>query len=194
MIHTTYNNHVKFYTNDELYGNSKDINRKYRLEFGSIDKEYYQRSNYYEELKRVADLQYNLFGKDLIVFLSGGLDSEIVVRTFLNIGVKVRCVIVRFVNPLNPGVIENALEVNAAIETAKKIGANYELYDFDIYNFYMSGEAKEMAVKYTCDEFAIVVYYKMCMIYASNPCIFCCEVILEKEKIIILNPNGMLDF
>lgn len=194
FLHTTFNDHIKFYTDDELYGDSKDPARKYRVEFGSVNKEYYQKSNYYEELKRVADLQYNIFGKDLIVFLSGGLDSEIAVRSFLNIGINPRCVIIRFVNALNPGVIENLPEVNAAIATANILGVNYELYDFDVFDFYLSGEAKEIAVKYTCSEFGILVYYKLCMIYASHPCIFCCEVLLEKRKDNDLNPVWYIRF
>ena len=186
--------HIKFYTNNDLYGNSKDPNRKFRVEFGSVNRDLYQRSNYYEELKRVADLQYNIFGKDLIIFLSGGLDSEIVVRTYLNIGIKPKCVIVRFIHALNPGIIENLVEVNAAIETATKLGVDYELRDFDVFNFYLSGEAKEFAVKYTCSEFGILVYYKLCMMYASNPCIFCCEVLLEKRRDNNLNPVWYVRF
>jgi hypothetical protein len=188
ILKTTHNDHIKFYINDQLYGNNKDPDRIYRVEFGSVDKDYFKRSSYYEELKRVADLQYNFFGKDLIIFLSGGLDSEIVVRTYLNIGIKPRCVIIRFVNKLNPGVIENLLEVTAAIKTATELGVEFELYDFDVFDFYLSGEAKEIAVRYTCDTFGILVYYKLAMIYASHPCIFCCEVVLEKRRDNNLNP------
>lgn len=185
---TTYKDHIKFYTDDILYGDIKDPTRKYRVEFGSIDLDHYRKSNYYEELKRVADLQYQLFGKDLIVFLSGGLDSEIAVRSYLNIGIKPRCVIIRFVNKRNSNKIENHDEVEAAIKTANLLGITYELHDFDVLEFYTSGEAREMAVKYTCSEFAILVYYKICMNFASNPCIFCCEVLLEKRKDADLNP------
>ena len=191
---TTYNDHIKFYTDDILYGNSKDPNRKYRVEFGSIDKDYYRTSNYCEELKRVADLQYNIFGKELIVFLSGGLDSEIALRSYLKIGIKPRCVIIRFVNALNPGRIENQDEVEAAIKTANTLLVDYELYDFDVLDFYLSGEAAELAVRYTCSEFPILVYYKICINFASYPCIFCCEVLLEKRKDINLNPEWYVRF
>jgi hypothetical protein len=184
----TYNDHIKFYTDNSLYGDSADPARKYRVEFGKIDVDHYRKSNYYEELKRVADIQYSIFGKELIVFLSGGLDSEIALRSYINIGIKPRCVIVRYVNSLNPGKIENLNEVTDAIATANILGVDYELYDFDVLNFYLSGEAKEMAVKYRCCEFAILVYYKICMSFAPNPCIFCCEVLLEKRKDIDLNP------
>lgn len=178
----TYKDHIKFYTDDVLYGDSKDPSRKYRVEFGSVDLDLYKKSNYYDELKRVADLQYQLFGKDLIVFLSGGLDSEIALRSFLNIGIKPRCVIIRFVNELNSNKIENQDEVFAAINTANELGVNYEFYDFDVLKFYVSGEAKEFAIKYTCSEFPILVYYKICTNFKSYPCIFCCEVLLEKRK------------
>ena len=185
---TTYKEHIKFYTNDILYGDITRPDRLYRVEFGSIDKDYYQRSNYYNELKRVADLQYQLFGKDLIVFLSGGLDSEVALRSYLNIGICPRCVIIRFVNELNSNFVENQEEVNAAIKTANDLGVNYEVYDFDVLKFYLSGEAREMAVRYTCSEFPILVYYKICKDFKSYPCIFCCEVLLEKRKDMNLNP------
>ena len=154
----SYNNHVKFYVDNVLYGNSTDPARKFRVEFGKVDKDLYQRSNFNEEIKRVADLQYNIFGKDLIVFLSGGLDSEIVVRGFIDIGIKPRCIIMRYTNYLKPNVIENIIEVNAAIKTANDLGIEYELFDFDVLKFYISGEAKDMAIKYTCYLFAMLVY------------------------------------
>ena len=178
----SYNNHVKFYVDDILYGNSKDPMRKFRVEFGKIDKEYYQRNNFNEELKRVADLQYNIFGKDLIVFLSGGLDSEIVVRSYIDIGIKPRCIIIRFTNFLKPDIIENIIEVNDAVKTANALGVDYEFFDFDVLKFYVSGEAKEMAIKYTCYLFPMLVYYKVSALIASNPCIFCGEILLEKHK------------
>ena len=178
----SYNNHVKFYVDDILYGNSNDPTRKFRVEFGKVDKDLYQRSNFNEELQRVADLQYSIFGKDLIIFLSGGLDSEIVVRSYVAIGLKPKCIIMRFTNFMKPGIIENLIEVNAAIETANNIGIDYEFFDFDVLKFYVSGEAKEMAIKYTCYLFPMLVYYKVSTLIASNPCIFCGEILLEKHK------------
>lgn len=177
----SYNNHVKFYVDDALYGNSSDPARKFRVEFGNIDKDHYQRSNFNEELKRVADLQYNIFGKDLILFLSGGLDSEIVLRSYLNIGIKPKCVIIRFTNRLKPGVIENVAEVNDAVKTANDLNVDYKFFDFDVLNFYLSGEAKEMAIKYNCYLFAMLVYYKVSTLLATFPCIFCGEILLEKQ-------------
>jgi hypothetical protein len=194
MQNITYKDHVKFYTDDILYGDIKDPNRKYRVSFGSINTDYYKTSNYYNELNRVADLQYNIFGKDFIIFLSGGLDSEIVVRSYLRIGIRPRCVIIRFVNQNNSNKIENQEEVAAAINTANSLGVDYELYDFDVLKFYLSGEAKEMAIRYTCSEFAILVYYKISMNFKSYPCIFCCEVLLEKRKDQNSNPVWHIRF
>jgi hypothetical protein len=187
MFNITHNDHIKFYTNNNLYIDSDNVNRKYSVKFGSVDFEYYKKNSYYEELKRVADLQYNLFGKDLIVFLSGGLDSEIAVRSFLNIGIIPRCVIIRFLNKLE-NKIENKKEVDDAVKTANSLGISYEIYDFDVLNFYLSNEAEEFAIKYKCSEFPILVYYKVSTLFAPYPCVFCCEVLLEKKKDVNFNP------
>jgi hypothetical protein len=187
-MNLSYNNHIKFYVDDVLYGDSTDPRRKFRVEVGQIDKELYKRSNYNEELKRVTDIQYKTFGKDLIVFLSGGLDSEIVVRSYVANGIYPRCIIMRFINFMRPGVIENLVEVNAAVETANAIGIDYEFFDFDVLKFYVSGEAKEMAIKYTSYLFPMLVYYKVSTLLASHPCIFCGEVLLDKHRDIDNNP------
>ncbi len=178
----SYNNHVKYYVDDVLYGSSTDPDRKFRVEVGKVDHDRYNNSNFEQEACRVATLQDSIFGKDLLVFLSGGLDSEISVRSYLKAGIKPKCIIMRYTNFLNPGTIENSIEVGAAVQTAEQLGVEYEFFDFDVLRFYLSGEAKEMAIKYTCYLFPILVYYKVATMMKSRPCIFCGEILLEKYK------------
>ena len=77
----TLNNHVKYYIGDRLYGYRQTPYEKYVVETGKIDKEYYKKSNYIQELYRTADLVTQDLGKSPNVMFSGGTDSEMVLRS-----------------------------------------------------------------------------------------------------------------
>jgi len=155
MNHTI-NNHIKYYIDDQLYGHRTNSIETFRVNIGSIDKEYYKTSNYVLELKRVANLVYHDFGQDFALFLSGGTDSEIVARNFLSIGIVPNCFTIKFNNDLN---IDDVKESELLCRT---LGLPLNIIDFDILNFYFSGEALEFSKKIQCTQIAyLTVYYNI---------------------------------
>ena len=98
MTNFTLDNHLTYSINNQLYGYRTNSISKYYVSVGSVDKDIYRTSNYRNELRRTADAVYREFGKNLVIMLSGGTDSEIVIRNFIEIGIKPRCVAIKFKN------------------------------------------------------------------------------------------------
>ena len=111
MIKYTHNNHIRYYFDDKLFGERKTPHQKYSIELGKVDLDLYNRGNFRVELQRVADLIHQNLGKEKVILLSGGLDSEIMLRTFIDIGIKPRCVTFRFENNYNDYEVEAAKEL-----------------------------------------------------------------------------------
>lgn len=149
----TYNNHLKYYIGDKLYGQRQSSEEKYRVTVGSIDSEYYRTTNFANELRRTAQTVYEDFGKDIALFLSGGTDSEIVARNFLSIGIKPRCFTIKFQNDFNIS------DVNEAIDLARELDLPHEIIDFDINEFYLSGQASEFGGQIQCTQIAYLNVY-----------------------------------
>lgn len=150
----TLNNHLYYTIGGRKFGYRESGLEKYEVFTGQVDKDQYRTSSWRDELTRTADIVLHEYGKDLVVFLSGGTDSEIVVRNFLEVGHKPRCVTIQFANDYNaPDVVE-------AINIAKKLGVKLEVIDFDVKEFYRSGEAAEFSKEIDCTQITyLMVYY-----------------------------------
>jgi diphthamide synthase (EF-2-diphthine--ammonia ligase) len=74
-----------------------------------------------EECKNVAQELYDLHGDKLIVTLSGGLDSEVVLHSFIANGIVPHVVIFRYERNLNLHDINYALRICAARQISPKI-------------------------------------------------------------------------
>lgn len=175
MINYTHNNHIKYYFDDELFSKRKSPQQRYSIELGKADLSLYSKSNFKTELQRVASLIHQNLGNDKVILLSGGLDSEIMLRTFVDIGIKPRCVTFKFENNYND------YEVESAKELASSLGVKLEILDFNIFDFYRSGEAAEMAQKYSIRLLPYVVFLKVSEII-SAPSIVAGELHLSKFK------------
>lgn len=149
----THNNHLKYWIDDKLYGSRQEVYDKYRVEVGRIDPDHYRTSNYQAEQKRTADLIYQDYGKDFVVMFSGGTDSEIVIKSFLEIGIKPRCVFIRFKDNYNDGDYQIALKI------AMLHDLELEIFDFDVLDFYNSGQAAEFAAEIQCRQIAYLTVY-----------------------------------
>ncbi len=154
MIDYTYKNHLQYSIGNRPFGFRETIYDKYELKIGAVNKEQYEKSNYADELHRIADLVYNSFSKDFVIFLSGGTDSEIVARNFVGIGVKPTCVTLRFENDLN------ASEVAEAVAIANELNLKHVIIDFNVREFYNSGEAAELATSVQCCQITYLMMYR----------------------------------
>jgi hypothetical protein len=149
----TYRNHLQYSIGGRKYGSRKTPIEKFVVSLGVIDQDQYRTSSFENELYRTAQLIREDFGKDLILFLSGGTDSEIVLRNFIHIGVKPRCVIIKFKNNYN------AEEVIEAQNIANELDVKLEIIDFDVKDFFLSGAATEFGEQIQSTQITYIMVY-----------------------------------
>jgi len=175
----TKNNHLYYTIGGRKFGHRLTPYEQYKVYAGKIDPQVYKKSSWRNELIKTADSVYREYGKDLVVFLSGGTDSEIVLRNFLEIGVKPRCAIIKFANDYNlPDVMEG-------IEIAKQLDVKLDVIDFDVKDFYNSGEALEFSKQIDCTQITyLMVYYHIMKLNA--PAVMGGEQLLKRH----VTPTG----
>lgn len=174
MTNFTLNNHLTYSIGDRLWGSRENSFEKFKVNVGAVDPDQYRTSNYEKELHRTADCVHKEFGKDLVVFLSGGTDSEIVVNNFLSIGIKPKCVSIKFKDDYN------AADINEAERLAREMDLDLEIIDFDVIDFFESGEATEFGEQLQCTQITyIMVYYNILKIGA--PAVMGGETLLTRS-------------
>jgi hypothetical protein len=170
----TYNNHLTYTIGGRRYGWRTNSIEPYTVSVGKADMDHYRSSSYSEELRRTADLVRQDLGNDLVLFLSGGTDSEIVLRNFLSIGVKPKCYTIRFVGGFNSG------DVAEAFDLANTLDVDLEAIDFDVKDFYFSGEAEEFGNLLQCTQVTyLMVYY--CVRKLGLPAVMGGELLMKRN-------------
>lgn len=149
----THGNHLTYTIGDRLFGYRENVHEKYKVSIGKIDQDYYKTSNWLNEQYRTADAIYKDFGKDFVVMFSGGTDSEIVLRAFLKIGIKPRAVFIKFKGDYN----YNDYLIGLVI--CNQLGILMETIEFDVIDFYRSGQAAEFAEEIHCRQIAYLSVY-----------------------------------
>lgn len=153
MTNFTHNNHLKYTIGDRLYGYRETPYEKYKVTCGQIDRQYYKTSSWLKEQYRTAEIILKEFGNDLTVMFSGGTDSEIVLRAFHHIGFKPRAVFIKFKDDYNIG------DLKMAEKIATHMNFKVEVIEFDVKNFYNSGQAWEFATEIQCRQMAYLTVY-----------------------------------
>lgn len=177
----TYNNHLKYWIGDTLWGYRTSSIEPFKVDVGTIDKDHYRTSNFVQELRRTADTVYREYGKDFALFLSGGTDSEIVARNFVSIGVKPTCYVIKFMNDYN------AVDVEEAIQVARMLDLTLHVIDFDIIDFYASGKASEWGRKFQTTQITyLMVLYNIWRV--GLPAVMGGELVLRRN--INTNPSS----
>ena len=82
-----------------------------------------------EECIRAADMIYQSTDKNILVHFSGGIDSEIICRSFLENGHPFKAMIFRFENNLN------LHDIAYAVKFCKEYNIEYSIVDFSILDF-----------------------------------------------------------
>jgi len=152
MINFTHNNHLKYSIGGREFGYRENSYEKFEVSLGKIDTSHFRNSSYNKELLRTADLVYKDYGKEFALFLSGGTDSEIVARNFTDIGVKPVCYCIKLEE-------YNAPDVKIAIELAKELDLKLNILDFDVKEFFYSGEASEFGGSIQCTQVTYLMVY-----------------------------------
>lgn len=170
----TYKNHLKYYIDNKLYGFRENGHEKFSVSIGSVDREYFQKSSFQNELRRTADYVYSDYGKDFALFLSGGTDSEIVARNFLSIGVKPSCFVIRLIGGYNES------DVCEAIDLAKNLGLKIQVLDFDVLEYFNSGAANEFGAKIQCTQITYLMVYQN-ILKLGMPSVMGGELLLKRN-------------
>jgi hypothetical protein len=97
--------------------------------------------SYKDALYRNASLMRDSFSEPFDVLLSGGIDSEVIVRVFKDLGIKHNTFIFKYEDDLN------VRDVNSAVDICNSLNINYKLIDFNLKKFYESSEAADIFEK-----------------------------------------------
>lgn len=149
----THNNHLTYTIGDRQFGYREEVYEKYNISVGKIDKEYYKTSNWVNEQYRTAELIKNDYGTDFAMMFSGGTDSEICLKAFKHIGVTPRVVFIKFKGGYNDG------DLKIARYICNLLDFKLEEIEFDILDFYYSGQAWEFAGEIQCRQMAYLSVY-----------------------------------
>jgi hypothetical protein len=177
----SFQNHIKYTIGGRLFGYRETPIEKFHVSVGSIDKDHYRKSNFKKELLRTADLIKSDFGSDLVIFLSGGTDSEIALKNFIDIGFKPTCYTIRFKEGYNFEDVEEAKKIT------KELNVKHKIIDFDIMNFIRSGELHEFASEIQCSQIAYLIVYKS-ILNLGLPAVMGGELLLKKD--ILTTPSS----
>lgn len=112
----------------------------------------------------------------LTLFMSGGLDSEMALRSFLNAGIVPKLVTVRFPDGTN------MYDIGPMMEMLNQMNLKFSIIDFDMDEFVESEKCYDIAAKYQ----AYTLYQQMLLSIAeeySAPMITIDEIELEKHTI-----------
>jgi hypothetical protein len=169
----TYNNHLRYYLGDRLYGVRENPQEEFKVTVGSIDSDYYKKTNFSEELKRTADLVYSDFGKNIALFLSGGTDSEIVLRAFKKIGIIPKSIFIKFKNDYNLQDLVLAEKISTELDIPLTV------VEVDVKEFYNSGEAWEFSKEIQCRQMAYLTVYSQ-ILKLGVPAIMGGEMLLRR--------------
>lgn len=86
--------------------------------------------SYHDALLHNASTMRDSFNEPFDVLLSGGIDSEVVVRTFHELGIAHNTFIFRYEDNLN------IRDVNSSIQICEALNIPYQIIDFNLKNFY----------------------------------------------------------
>jgi len=128
MIESTFQNHYKFGYNGEYWNDRKSVYDQWFFSVGEC-KSYLE---FNEELKNAARLLHlKCDGYNPTILFSGGIDSELCVKTFLDLNL-----------PFNVAIGDwagyNSYDINYAISFCEKHNLNYKIYHLNLLNFFES--------------------------------------------------------
>lgn len=170
MIKNTENNHLTYYYNQD----PQQIWRTHELDTttmkigGCTRKPMSLRA----ELIRNARALYKDY-PDLVLFMSGGLDCEMTLRSFLAAGIVPKIATVKFHGE------GNLHDIGPMMKMLNEMNISYSVINFDLEEFVYSGRCYEVGAKYQ----AYTLYQQMLLEVAetvSQPLITIDEIELEK--------------
>lgn len=123
----TYKNHFKFGYNGEYFNERVSPDDVWNVKYGRCEK---YPLDFRSECVRAAKLIRKSTDKEIYVLLSGGVDSEIVARSFIEAGIPITCLIARFNDDMNEH------DISYAFDFCDQYNQNYKVIDVDIYDLW----------------------------------------------------------
>ncbi len=145
MFEYTHKNHFQFgyYNNDShqwMPPRCADAEHEFAVRFGVCK---YYATNFRAECENAATLISQSADDFLNIMFSGGSESEVVVRTFLNLKIPFKVSIMKFKNDLN------IHDISFAVVFCEQHGIKYDIFELDIKNF-LDDEMFEYAERTQC--------------------------------------------
>lgn len=129
MIYTSENNWYKWkYDDNELFGARESEHQLMHTIYTKSDKPVLSFKDELLIAARSTLEQYS--GLKPCIFFSGGVDSEVVLRAYLDIGVTPDIYIIRYENDLN------IYDVSYAVTICSMLSVDYKIIDFKLQKFY----------------------------------------------------------
>lgn len=128
MRELTHGNHFKFgYLGRDWYEPRAGASDSWTVRYGQSRR---QPRSWREECVETARLIRGSTDLPMVVLFSGGMDSEIVVRSFVEAKIPIRCAISRFADGLNKHDIEYAMTA------CEQLGVPYDVHKLDLLGFW----------------------------------------------------------
>lgn len=129
MKELTYKNHFKYAYNGENFTFRKNPDDIWSISFGKCERPVL---DFKTECLKAAEYICNNTNLPIIIMFSGGIDSEIILRTFLEIGAEVTAVTLQLNNNLNYH------DIKYAIEVCEELKAPHKIFQLDIFDFFQN--------------------------------------------------------
>ncbi len=126
MIDLTYQSHFKFGYDNKWFVQRRSSAEKWTTSYGSCSR---ITEDFKQECLATAQLIRDSISGTLVVFFSGGSDSEVVIRSFYESKIPIRAAICQFKNNLN------IHDVSFAVVCCEQLGIPYDLIQLDIEQF-----------------------------------------------------------
>jgi hypothetical protein len=144
MIYTSENNWYKwkYGVTGDWFGRN-DLNSKFITSYScGFDRDV---GTFKEELYKAASSTLDFYpGLKPCVFFSGGVDSELILRSYIDIGADPLAYIVRYEDDIN------AYDVNMAVTVCKLLNVKYRIIDFNLKTFF-ENDAESIAAEAQID-------------------------------------------
>lgn len=141
MFEYTENNHYKFgFIETDFFVNRTSKDHSWIVKHGKCS---YSPGTWKDECLITAEKIYNSTDLPINIMFSGGIDSEVVVRNFLELGVSFKVSILQYKNNLN------LHDIAYAVVFCDQHNIKYDIIELDIVNF-LENDAYDYAAKTQC--------------------------------------------
>lgn len=140
MFNFCHNNYIKYGWGDKLYGKRENNEDKFWFKFGKCERE---PKDFRSECIIAAKLIYESTNKKIIIHFSGGLDGEIICRSFLYSNLPFEVCIWKYKDDLNKH------DIQYAIKFCNQFNVPYKILDLDIIKFIKNME-QDYSKKFFC--------------------------------------------